>query len=153
MGRNVLKGDIGMLIHKKTDRIEVVFTCENNEKITAYFSPLTGGEKSLIISQAPQGSDAGAVLSFAKGVIKHTLKEIKGMTCLDGSEYKLEIVDGKVSDECLDDVMNIPELFNKTMTVSSLFLAGIPKEGEVLNPQTGEVIPGIIVKKSIQAKK
>lgn len=142
-----------MLIHRKTDRIEVEFTNDNDDKVTAYFSPLTTGEKSLIISQAPNGNDAGAVLSFARAVIKSTLKGIKGLTCLDGSEYKLELEDGKVTEDCLDDVMNIPELFTKTMTVSSLFLAGIPQEGEVKNPQTGTVIPGVFVKKSIPVAK
>jgi hypothetical protein len=142
-----------MLIHKKSDRIEVEFTCENDEKITAYFSPLTGGEKSLIIAQAPSQTDTAAVLGFAKAVIRSTLKEIRGITCLDGSSYVLQIQDGKVTEECLDEVMNIPELFSKTMTVSSLFLAGIPKDGQVINPANGEPVPGVIVKKSIvQAK-
>lgn len=142
-----------MLIHRKTDKIEVEFLSESGESVTAFFAPLTTGEKSMIISQAPNGNDAGAVLSFARAVIKSTLKEIRGLTCLDGTEYNLQIEDGKVTDECLDDVMNIPELFTKTMTISSLFLAGIPKEGQVMNPQTGEPIAGVTVKKSIQVVK
>jgi hypothetical protein len=138
-----------MLIHRKSDRIPVDFIGDNDDKVTAYFTPLTMAEKNLIIAAVPQNTeDVSGVLSFSRMVIKATLKGISGIKCVDGSDYSLTMEDGKVTDDCLDEIMNLPDLFQKTMLVSNLFLQGVPREGKIVNPQTGKTIDDIIVKKA-----
>lgn len=141
-----------MLIHKKSDRIKVEFSSQDgSDMVTAYFAPLTMADKTRLVSLAPnaQTADTLSVIEFSRSVIKASLKDIKGLTNSDDSQYVLEMgSDGLVKDECLEDIMNLPELFSKVMTVSSMFLSGVPKEGQLISPVDGKPIEGIVVKKS-----
>jgi hypothetical protein len=130
---------------KKSDRIAVEFAGE--ESFTLYFSPLTMAEKTMFVQTAGKTQqDPMAMLEFAKAVLGATLKSCKGIKLGDGSDYAIEIVDGKVSDACLDDLMNL-DCAGKVITVATKFISGVPSNGMVLDMQ-GQVLEGVTVKKS-----
>lgn len=178
-----------MIINRKSDRIVVEFG-EGEDKVTAFFSPITVSDKTRLtsmvlpfvkfagattedISKSLLGADGqmdlndpekkkafeelmatkSEVEKFTCAVVKATLKEIHGIEDNDGKPYELSFdPSGEVSDSCLEEVMSCSELFTGITRVSSMILHGTPREGQVLDPQTGQPIPGIFVKKSLKAK-
>lgn len=89
---------------------------------------------------------------FTRETVRETLREIKGLKDNDGNEYLVTLdVDGKPSDVCLDELFSCDELMSGLVRVGSMILHGVPKEGHVLDPATGEPVPGIFVKKSLKA--
>jgi hypothetical protein len=89
---------------------------------------------------------------FTREVVRETLREIKGIKDNDGNEYVIELdQQGKPTNDCLDEIMSCEELMSRCVKIGSLLLHGVPREGQILDPETGAPIPGIVVKKSLKA--
>ena len=82
--------------------------------------------------------------------LKVSLKDIKGVVEDDeGTEYKLEFIDGEVSDECINDLLNMP-YSNKISTICTSLLAGVPDK--ILDAE-GKPLEGVsIVKPKVASK-
>jgi len=92
---------------------------------------------------------AGKPMDAAVLALKHGVKEIKGLTLLDGSEYSLEFdADGALKDSCIDDLLNIPESSKLNVMAISL-INGMP-QGEFLDPESGKPMAGV---KFVEQKK
>lgn len=105
--------------------------------------PLSYGEKMGLqqsMIKASQGDMAMAMDAVVE-TVKLALKEIKGIKNSDGSDYTLEFTpEGKVTDDCIDELLNLPHR-DKLTLLCSAFLNGVPTK--VVNPQTGEAIEGV----------
>ena len=138
---------MSLVMHRKSDKIAVLFK-DGESEFTLYFSPLTMAEKGQFVSMAQaQGSDPMEMLQFAKTILGATLKDVKGIVLPDGSNYVLDFNGGRVSDACLDDLMNL-DMVNKVVTVATKFISGVPQGGEIKDPQ-GNILEGVTVKKSL----
>lgn len=132
-------------IYRTTDIIPL-----NIDGLVVNVSPLSFEQKMQIQSEVLKGGPQAAMRA-AKLACQYAVKDIKGIEAADDTEYKVEIKDGKISDECWDDLQNI-EQTQKLITVCLGLINGIPKE--FVNPETGKAIPGVsLVKDNTKAKK
>jgi hypothetical protein len=138
-----------MLIRSKNDRVLVEISGSQTEEkpVQFFFKPLTVGEKTEITGSLKPGSEMKEMLEFTRLVISKTLKDVKGLERADGSSYRLEFEGDNISQDCLDDLMNL-EINEKIITVAGMFLKGVPSEGGVINPKTGTPLEGVVVKKN-----
>lgn len=144
-----------MLIRSKNDRVLVEISGSNPSEKPAqfFFKPLTIGEKTEISGRVKKGfdeGDLGGVLEFTRLVLSKTLKDVKGLERPDGSSYRLEFEGDSISEDCLDDLMNL-EINERFITVAGMFLRGVPVEGQVINPKTNKPLDGVVVKKNSEA--
>lgn len=131
-------------IYKVTDRIPLVI-----EDLTVIVSPLTFEQKMQVQTEILKLGGQGAMRG-AKLACQYAVKEIKGLKLDDNSDYVVEIKDGKVSDECWDDLQNIKET-QKLITVCLNLINGIPKD--FTDPQTGKKLEGVSFLQGDDAKK
>lgn len=90
---------------------------------------------------------------FTRETIRETLRDIKGIKDNDGAEYQISLgADGKPTDDCLDELMACDDLVTGIVKIGQMMLHGAPREGQILDPVTGEPIPGILVKKSLKGR-
>lgn len=110
-------------IYRTTDKIKYTVG-----ELTVWLSPLSLNDKAELHTflEKAQKGDVLATIQAAAFAIKCSLKEVKGLTNQDGSSYSLEFDNGKLSDSCVDDLMNIQES-NKLIVLCSQLIAGIPK--------------------------
>ena len=91
--------------------------------------------------------------NFTRETVRETLREIHGLKDNEGNDYAVALdVDGKPSDDSLDELFSCEELMSGLVRVGQMILHAVPKEGQVLDPATGQPVPGIIVKKSLKAQ-
>jgi hypothetical protein len=115
-----------------------------------FFKPLTVAEKAEITGSLKNTSDMSDMLDFTRKVISKTLKDVKGLERPDGSSYRLEFEGEGITNDCLDDLLNL-EINEKFITVAGMFLRGVPAEGCIINPKTNEPLEGVLVKKNFLA--
>lgn len=125
-------------IYKTTDRITVKI-----DDISIKISPLSYEAKCEIQAELISGQTLG-IIRAAKKSMQYAIKEISGVENSDGSEYKLEFEDDRLTESCVDDLLNIDQ-DNKLSFVCTRLLEGIPKD--FVNPQTGEKIEGIKIER------
>jgi hypothetical protein len=91
-----------------------------------------------------------AALSTFK-ILKYSLKGIKGLKTIDGSDYALEFDDeGNLQDSCADDLLNI-EQSNLLQVALNNFLNGVPEK--LIDPQTGEELKEVeLIRKDFKKK-
>lgn len=96
---------------------------------------------------------AGKPMDAAALALRHSVKGINGLKLPDGSAYVLEFeADGSLKENCIDDLLNIPEA-SKLNVVAISLVNGMP-EGEFLDPETGEKLDGVkFVKRPSSRKK
>lgn len=133
----------------------VLFSCSDRipvqvEDCTFYFSPLSQGDK-IALTQMFQGmqGDVTKALSHSQKLIKKTLKGVDGIERGDGSKWDLKFEDGLPTDESIEELYNLP-FIESIIMVASQFLRGVPKEGGIVHPATGEVVEGVSIKKPIR---
>lgn len=102
-------------------------------------SPLTFEQKMQLQTEILKGGTQGAMRA-AKLACQFAIKDITGIENQDGSDYKIEVKDGRMSDECWDDLQNIQET-QKMVTVCLNLVNGIPKE--FTDPNTGKKLEGV----------
>lgn len=118
-------------IYKVTDRITVKI-----HDITIEISPLTFEQKSVCQALIIGGDHMKAAFY----ALQSSLKSIKGIENADGSNYELAMQDGKVTAECVDDLLNLSESTEMQFVALSL-LQGVPKE--FVDPSTGKPMKGV----------
>jgi hypothetical protein len=123
---NFLKGEAIMArIYKTTDRIKVKI-----DDIIVTLAPLTFRQKqegqSMIISGQKNGEDH-AITKAVIQLIKWSLKGIAGLVDGDGNAYQLKMHNDEVSDESIDDLLNI-EMYPKLMTVCTAMSVAVPSQ-------------------------
>jgi hypothetical protein len=132
-------------IYRTTDIIPLEI-----DGLVVNISPLTFEQKMQIQTEVLKGG-AQAAMRAAKLACQSAIKEIKGIEDQDGTEYKVQLTDGRLSDETWDDLQNI-EQTQKLITVCLGLINGIPKE--FVNPETGEKLKGVtIIREATKGKK
>ena len=128
------------ILLRKTDRVKVKI-----DELELEMAPLSFAAK-MEINEVLIGAgenDLNASMNASRIAMKHSIKSIKGIECLDGSKYVLEFEGDLVSDECIDDLLNL-EHCPKLMIASTAFLKDIPSE--ILDPSTGKKLEGVEIK-------
>lgn len=90
-------------------------------------SPLSVEDK-IAITEFMYKGQSGNLSSMMNGSIhalKCSIKEITGLTDVDGNEYKLEFENGKLTQSCAEDLLNI-EQSSSLIALCSSFIGGIP---------------------------
>jgi hypothetical protein len=124
-------------IHRTTDRIKVKV-----QDITVSISPLTKLQKqtiSMLFLKASKG-DMEAAMASTFACVKASVKDVQGIKDFDGNEYRLEFENGELTDECVNDLLNMEES-EMLQLVCTQFLTKIPKE--IVSPLDGKPIEGI----------
>lgn len=130
-----------MIIHKTTDKIKVKIG-----EIIFYLSPLSWDQKQDILSDAKMVDGKASNRNSTYKCLKYAVKGIEGATLADGSPYVLTMENGVISDECVEDILNL-ELSPKLIMACYSFVQGIP--ARIVNPVTGEIVEGVeIVQKN-----
>jgi hypothetical protein len=118
-------------IYSKTDRIKVKI-----DEVVFTISPLSYKQKIEVQSLFTSGKQfEGSILS-----IRMAVKDIEGVEDAQGNAYKLKFENELISEDCIDDILNIENSMKLQLTCAEL-INGIPKE--IIHPITGEVVKGI----------
>lgn len=132
-------------IYRLSDRIPL-----NIGGLTAKVGPLSFSQKAEIQAEVLKG-DAMAPLRGAKLAIQYGLKELSGLIDGSGQEYQLEITDGKLSDVCVDELLNL-QISEKLAMICLNLISGIPEQ--FMDPNTGKPLSGVeIVSEEADGKK
>jgi hypothetical protein len=120
------------IVYRTSDRLRVKVG-----ELVVVIGPLNRYQKakvqSLIVEDKMYDSAAEA--------LKGSIKGIEGLETVDGGQYQLQFDDNKeLTDECLDDLLNLDVAGELTVMAVSL-LNGIPKE--FTNPATGKKLKGV----------
>lgn len=138
-----------MIIYRKQDRVSV-----NIDGIEIKVSPLSHNQKTILQGHMMKavGGDMDAAMISVRQSIKFSLKEIKGIFYIDDEgdkrEYQLEFENGELTDECIDDVLNMP-ISSKLNSVCASLLQGVPDK---ILDNKGKEIEGIKIKKLKEVK-
>lgn len=133
-----------MRLYKTSDKISIKI-----DDIEIKVSPLNQLQKNELqghMMKAVNGNMDEAMLSVQKAM-KFCIKGISGVEYEDEGgdlkSYELEFEEGMLSDDCIDDLLNLP-VSNKISSVCSALLGGIPNE--ILDAD-GKPIEGIKILK------
>lgn len=140
------------IISRPSDLVPVEF---KDSGVTLYFSPVRQKDKIKLSSkfQSLKQDDLEAVLNASKDLLKCCLKDCEGIEFSDGEPFKFDKdKQGMVTDDSLDTLLEL-DFVDKIYLVAGLFLRSVPKQGKLTNPETGEEIPNVVVKKKIVGKK
>jgi len=120
------------IVYRTSDRIEVKVG-----ELVVKISPLNKYQKEKI--QVLSIEDK--LMQAAGEAIKCGIKSISGLKLADGGDYELSFDENnELTDECVDDLMNLEESGKITNICASL-VQGIPKE--FINPYTGKKLDGV----------
>lgn len=73
--------------------------------------------------------------------MKYTIRKLDGAFLVGGEKYKVEIAeDGYISDESIDDLLNIEQSGNLGKALHN-FLKGVP--AKLIDPRTGKELEGV----------
>tara|TARA_Y100001936_G_C16091405_1_gene686522 strand:- start:6447 stop:6875 length:429 start_codon:yes stop_codon:yes gene_type:complete len=132
-----------MIIYRSTDRVKVEI-----DGINFKISPLTFQQKQELqghMIKAVSGDMNEAMISVSKS-LKYCLKDMSGVFYIDEDgqkrEYKLSFEDGVLTDDCIDELLNMP-FSSKLNSVCSAMLQGVP---EKILDADGNEIEGIKIK-------
>lgn len=124
-------------IYKCSDRIPIRI-----DDIVIKISPLTADQKSEIQALMIQGRLKGDIKAASRGTalaIKYGVKDVSGIEDGSGVPYKLSFEGGVLTDECVDDLLNLDCVEKMTFVCISL-LKKIPKE---FTDHEGKVLEGV----------
>lgn len=125
-------------IYKTTDRVKVKV-----DDLTFSISPLSYAQKSEIQSKlykAVNDQDMLAAQDAAVLSIKYAVKSVKGLTDGNDEPYQLEMENNQLTQQCIDDLLNI-EQNTKLAAVCTSLVHGISTE--IVDPNTGEKLEGV----------
>lgn len=111
-------------IYRTTDRVEVKLG-----EITVKIAPLSLEHKNHVqklMLDGQKNQDLQKLNDALLLAVKHCLKDIKGVQDSDGNDYHLEFNEGLLTDNCINDLLNMEESQN-LLKVCSAFVSGIPK--------------------------
>ena len=131
------------VVYRVSDKIDVKIG-----SVTVSLSPLNYKVKADMQAYVI----AGKPMDAAVIALKNSVKAIKGLKLSDGSDYELEFDGDSINDNCIDDLLNIPES-DKLNVIAISLINGVP-QGEFLDPQTGEPMEGVkFVKQKASTRK
>jgi hypothetical protein len=132
-------------IYRATDTIPLEI-----DGLVVNISPLTFEQKMDIQAEVLKGDTQSAMKAAARAV-KYAVKSIKGIENQDGSNYQVELENGRLTDACWDDLQNI-EQAQKLIMVCLGLINGVPRE--FADPNTGKPIQGVsLIQDKSKAKK
>ena len=114
--------------------------------MTVKISPLSYDVKSACQSLIMNGNHMEAAVY----ALKNSIKEIDGLENEDGSKYQLQFSEGQISQDSIDEILNVPGSDEMQLVAISL-LQGIPKE--FVDPGTGKKLTGVEFLKEPSRKK
>lgn len=112
-------------VYRLSDRVNVKI-----DDVIVTISPLSIHQKTEIQSAMWKGRTEKNFEEATKGVmlsIKYAVKGISGLIDVSGKEYKIELQDGVVSDQSMDDIFNLG-LTDKLSMVCAALVKGIPSD-------------------------
>ncbi len=111
-------------IYKRSDRVVVKI-----DEVTVKLAPLSLDQKTQIQHAMILGRGKGDIKEATRGIalaMKFSVKALEGVEDSDGNPYVLQFeADGGLTDECIDDLMNL-ELAKKLTMVSVAMVNGVP---------------------------
>lgn len=131
-----------MRIYSLKDRITVKI-----DELEFKLAPLSYKQKIEIQSLLTSGKEFDGIAR----AIKYSVRHVSGLEDVNGEEYKIKLEADVLSDESLDDLMNL-EISMKLHLVCAHLVSGIPSK--IIHPDTGEEIEGVeIVGQEIKKKR
>lgn len=138
-------------IYRTSDRIKIKVGGDDGIILTV--SPLNQHQKTEIqqhliksqITKDPTSATLGVTLA-----LKYAVKAIEGIEDMDGNKYQLALQDGMLTDDCVQDLLNM-ELIGPVMMVCSALSNGVPKK--FMNSITGKELPDVEIIKAESEKK
>ncbi len=124
-------------IYRKTDRITVKV-----DDITIKIAPLSVHQKVEIQNAMVLGRMNADLSEQMRGIslsLKYSVKGVEGLQDSDGNNYQLKFEGDSLSDESVDDLMNI-EISKKLTMICAGILNGIPDE---FSDQFGNKLEGV----------
>lgn len=110
-------------IYKRTDKINIKV-----DDVVVTISPLSihvKTEAAQMMALGKQKGDYSMLTNALVLMIKHAVKDIKGLKNHDGSEYKIELEDNCLKDETIEDLFNI-EIHTKLTMICTNLMSSIP---------------------------
>lgn len=139
------------VIYRKTDKIKIRVGSVD-DSIVLHVSPLSQHEKSeiqsLMLDSKNKDSAKHAMLGITK-TLRYSIKQIDGLKDSDGYDYALEFKDGMLTEDCVNDIMNL-ELSPQIMFVCSNLVNNIPKQ---FLDDNGKPLPDVEILKDSTGKK
>lgn len=133
-------------IYRKSDRIKIKI-----DDITLTVSPLSTHEKNEIQALMVSGQSRGDVSKITAGIqlaMKYGIKGISGVTDINDNDYQLDFIDGMLSDECVDDLLNM-DLSKSIINVCSNLIAGFSSK---MVDENGDKLEGVEVVNPVEKK-
>jgi len=90
------------------------------------------------------------IVRAARMALKFAIKEIGGVEDSEGNPYELEVENNELTDECVDDLLNL-EQNEKLSILCTTLLHGVPKQ--LMDPNTGEKMQGVTIERGPSRKK
>jgi len=139
-----------MKIFKTTDEIAIKI-----DDVTVIVSPLNYEQKVEIqefMLLAAKGDTEGikAGMTGARLAVKYAVKRVENVTNVDGTEYKVKLKNGVLSDETVNELCNC-EITDKLYIVSCQLLVSIPKQ--FIDPVTKLPMKGVSFSKNLKRAK
>lgn len=132
-------------VYKLSDKIDIKV-----DDLVITVQPLSFEVKTQIQANILNG-DTMSMVHAAKEAIKNSVKEIRGLENADGSVYELEKDGDVLSDNCVNDILNIDQ-DSKISFICTQLLQGV--SDKFIDPQSGKAIPGIkLIKDKSSPKK
>ncbi len=135
------------VVYRLKDRVKVKI-----DDIEIKVSPLAYSQKIEIqekMTLAVKESNMRYAMEGTILAIKYALKGVSGLTNADGTSYELEFDEGTLSDETIDDLLNL-KYSQKLSAVCASLLSGVGND--VIDPGTGEKMEGISFEVSSEKK-
>lgn len=129
------------ILYRTTDRIEIKI-----QDITLFVSPLSHHAKMTLLQKSGtvKSEDPRGMLEFAAEMIRLCVKDVRGVSLVDGSEWRPDFSEGKLTDESLGELLSLP-MSAQIMQVAGAFMQGIPATNQVIDPSSGLPIEGVEV--------
>jgi len=134
-----------MRVYRIKDRIKISYKDVKGEEIVVSFAPLTYEQKKEIVTLMSSGAVDKTMDGIKQG-IKYTVKDVTGLDTEDGP-YSLKFEGGNLSDESVDDLMNIENAsgFLGMVCVSLATNDGVPTE---IKDKDGKPLKGVTILKN-----
>jgi hypothetical protein len=128
----------------KVPRMSDRYRVKIGKDVTFWIAPLSRRQK-LEISSCTKNRGGDMVPDLFEMqclYLKYGLKKVEGVNYSDGSSFELQFENNELTEESLDEVLNIPQK-QELMVVAWQFLNGSPDE--IVDPVTNKKLKGVSV--------
>ena len=129
-----------MKVYSLKDRITV-----DIDGVSFKLAPLSYKQKIEIQNMLTTGQESEGTIK----AVQYSLKGVEGLTDSNDNEYELRFDDNGLTEDCLDEILNI-ETSMKLVTTCVTFINGIPKQ--IITPD-GKPLEGVKIVNPKQGKK